>query len=133
MGGRLLLPRSVAMKATWRYVKARHLQDPADGRRILCGSDALARVLGAPVATLTELPGMLARHLSPAACAPAAAAPRPACEGEDEPVLRPSRALAEVLRTVAPAGRGVSLTRRAALRELGCYIEAHALRDPNAR
>ena len=106
VGGALLLTRAAATRVLWRYARARGLQDPNDGRRLVLARDGLGGVLGVASATITELPALLAPHLASdgaaagarATTAAAAAAPAP-----DEPLL----VLSDGLRAlVAAAGGG---------------------------
>ena len=64
VGGALLLTRAAATRVLWRYARARGLQDPNDGRRLVLTRDALGGVLGVASATITELPSLLAPHLA---------------------------------------------------------------------
>lgn len=63
-GGQDTLSRPQVVKALWGYVKERGLQDPSDGRRVLC-DDALAAVFdGERVVSGFSMNKYLSAHLS---------------------------------------------------------------------
>ena len=66
--------RQEVTKDIWAYVKRNQLQDPSDGRRILCDS-ALKAVFQVPILTMMTLSGALTRHLHKSAPGTTAACP----------------------------------------------------------
>jgi len=65
-GGETDLPRTQVVKKLWEYIKANELQDPNDGRQILCGSDPKLKLVFPNVAKV-HMMGMnklIGAHLS---------------------------------------------------------------------
>lgn len=63
-GGQTVLSRAQVVRALWVYIHAKELQDPQDGRRIIC-DDALKRVFAnEEVVTISSLNKYLSAHLS---------------------------------------------------------------------
>eukprot|EP00168_Porphyra_purpurea_P000734 TRINITY_DN1083_c0_g1_i8.p1 TRINITY_DN1083_c0_g1~~TRINITY_DN1083_c0_g1_i8.p1 ORF type:complete len:414 (+),score=93.30 TRINITY_DN1083_c0_g1_i8:692-1933(+) len=63
-GGKTVLSRAQVVRALWVYIHAKELQDPQDGRRIIC-DDALKRVFAnEEVVTISSLNKYLSAHLS---------------------------------------------------------------------
>lgn len=50
------------MKDIWRYIKTHDLQDPSDGRKIVCNR-ALSVVFGTRHASFSDVAGLLSKHL----------------------------------------------------------------------
>ena len=133
-GRSLRLPRSEATKVLWRYIKAKSLQDPADGRRVLFSGDAMGRVLGATDAGMTDMPRLLAPHLrsvsSAGASASAGARASAAADAAADvgPLLEMSPAFS-ALAAAVQADPPARVSRKAALRLVGKYAAARSLRD----
>ena len=58
------LPRTEVTKRLWDYIKAHHLQNPANKRNILCDA-SLKAVMGKDEVTMFEMTGLVGKHLSP--------------------------------------------------------------------
>ena len=116
----------------WRYIKAKHLQDPSDGRRVLFTGDPMGAVLSAGSAGMTDMPRLLTPHLrsisSSSSGASSSAGAAAAAAAADGPPLEPSPAFAQLLATLEAAAPA-RVTRKAALRAVGRYAAARHLRD----
>ena len=57
------LPRTEVTKRLWDYIKARHLQNPANKRNILCDGP-LKAVMGKDEVTMFEMTALVGKHLT---------------------------------------------------------------------
>jgi upstream activation factor subunit UAF30 len=64
LGGVSETNRAESVKQLWSYIKTHRLQDPADGKQIIC-DEKLKLVLGKDRVTFTEIPGLLNSHFPP--------------------------------------------------------------------
>lgn len=56
------VPRTEVTKRLWEYIKANHLQNPANKRNIIC-DDKLLAVMGKREVTMFEMSGLVGKHL----------------------------------------------------------------------